>query len=104
MLVGKIEREKSPRAGNALQTTVLPCTNVRLQVLHADGMQVCKKDVGRVGLDIDQVQKYLEEMAKRTMENTYRAGRTEANVADVLQGFQQMVRDVCTWWGFFHCN
>ncbi|CAM9195035.1 unnamed protein product, partial [Sphacelaria rigidula] len=38
----------------------------------------------------DVVQRYLEDMAKRTMENTYRAGRTEANVADVLQGFQQM--------------
>lgn len=39
-----------------------------------------------------QVQRYLEDMAKRTMENTYRAGRTEANVADVIQGFQQMVK------------
>lgn len=26
------------------------------------------------------------------MENTYRAGRTEPNMADVLQGLQQLVR------------
>lgn len=30
-------------------------------------------------------------MAKRTMESTHRAGRTEANLGDVLQGLQQMV-------------
>lgn len=39
-----------------------------------------------------QVQRYVESMAKRTMENTYRAGRTEPNIPDVLQGFQQLVR------------
>eukprot|EP00752_Nemacystus_decipiens_P005998 g5416.t1 len=38
----------------------------------------------------DVVQRYVESMAKRTMENTYRAGRTEPNVPDVLQGFQQL--------------
>ncbi|CAM9128350.1 unnamed protein product, partial [Ectocarpus sp. 13 AM-2016] len=38
----------------------------------------------------DVVQRYVETMAKRTMENTYRAGRTEPNIPDVLQGFQQM--------------
>ncbi|CAM9657954.1 unnamed protein product, partial [Laminaria digitata] len=38
----------------------------------------------------DVVQRYVEDMAKRAMENTYRAGRTEANVADVLQGMQQL--------------
>ncbi|CAN0297429.1 unnamed protein product [Ectocarpus fasciculatus] len=38
----------------------------------------------------DVVQRYVESMAKRTMENTYRAGRTEPNIPDVLQGFQQM--------------
>ncbi|CAM9857430.1 unnamed protein product, partial [Scytosiphon promiscuus] len=38
----------------------------------------------------DVVQRYLESMAKRTMENTYRAGRTEPNIPDVLQGFQQL--------------
>lgn len=36
----------------------------------------------------------MESMAKRTMENTYRAGRTEPNILDVLQGFQQLVRTV----------
>lgn len=39
-----------------------------------------------------QIQHYLEDLARHTMQNTRRGGRVEANLADVLQAFQEMVR------------